>query len=87
MIVLLEEVEAWSLLMLASAVAIDNADLSNEAKEAIRHWRTERREGTAELAALTEDLNKALNRHIDAKMMRRIKSKGWYETAPAKVSI
>jgi hypothetical protein len=80
MIVMLEEPEAWSLMMLVSAIAIDNADLSNEAKEALRRWRSDRPEGSPGLAALTDDLNKALNSHIDAKFLRRVKNKGWYET-------
>jgi hypothetical protein len=81
MIVLLEEPEAWSLMMLASAVAIDNADLSEEAKDAIRRWRSERGENSPGLAKLTEDINRAMNKRIDAKFMRRIKSRGRYETA------
>lgn len=80
MIVLLEEPEAWSLMMLVSAVAIDNAEISNEAKEAIRRWRTDRNEGTPALSKLTDDLNRAMNAHLDAKFLRRVKSKGWYET-------
>ncbi|WP_322796205.1 hypothetical protein [Tepidiforma sp.] len=80
MIVLLEEPEAWSLMMLVSAVAVDNAGLSDEGKEAIRRWRSDRAEGTPMLSELTEALNKALNAHLDAKFMRRVKSKGWYET-------
>lgn len=80
MIVLLEEPEAWSLMMLVSAVAVDNAELSDEGKEAIRRWRTDRNEGSPQLAALTEKMNKALNAHLDAKFMRRVKNKGWYET-------
>ncbi len=80
MIVLLEEPEAWSLMMLVSAVAVDNADISEDGKAGIRRWRTDRREGSPELQKLTEDLNKALNAHLDAKFFRRVKSKGWYET-------
>jgi hypothetical protein len=80
MIVLLDEPEAWSLMMLISAVAVDNADLSDEGKEAIRRWRSERGEGSPLLADLTEELNRALNAHIDAQFTRRVKSKGWYET-------
>ncbi len=76
MIVLLEEPEAWSLMMLVSATAIDNAGISNPAKEAIRRWRTERNEKTAAMGALTEEINLALNRHIDAKFMRRVKLRG-----------
>ncbi len=76
MIVLFEEPEAWSLMMLVSAVAVDNADLSEEGKEAIRAWRNEIREGSDELAKLTDDLNVALNAHIDAKFVRRVKLRG-----------
>ncbi|MCY3881701.1 MAG: hypothetical protein F4Z77_02930 [Dehalococcoidia bacterium] len=80
MIVLLEEPESWSLMMLVSAVAIDNADISFEGKEAIRRWRSDHQEGTPELESLTEALNERLNSAIDAKLMRRVKSKGRYET-------
>ena len=80
MIVLLEEQESWSLMMLVSAVAIDNADISFEGKEAIRRWRSDLQEGSPELEALTEALNGRLNAAIDEKLMRRVKSKGRYET-------
>ena len=80
MIVLLEEPESWSLMMLVSAVAIDNADISVEGKEAIRRWRSDHQEGSPELDGLTEALNERLNGAIDAKLMRRVKSKGRYET-------
>ena len=80
MIVLLEEPESWSLMMLVSAVAIDNAEISFEGKEAIRRWRSDHQEGTPELESLTEALNDRLNSAIDAKLMRRVKSKGRYET-------
>jgi hypothetical protein len=75
-IVLLEEPETWSLLMLVSAVAIDNTDLSPEGKEAIRKWRSEQREGTAGLQALTDELNTAMNSHLDAKFLRRVQLGG-----------
>lgn len=80
MILYLEPPEAWSVLMLVSAVAIDNADLSEEGKEAIRRWRSERGEGSPELETLTEELSQALNAHIDEKLMRRVKNRGRYET-------
>lgn len=81
MIVMLEEAEAWSLMMLISAIAVDNAGISEEGKDAIRRWRSDRNEASQELAQLTDDLNVALNQHIDAKFMRRVKKKGgWYET-------
>lgn len=80
MILYLEPPEAWSVLMLVSAVAIDNADLSEEGKEAIRRWRSERGEASPELETLTEELSQALNAHIDEKLMRRVKNRGRYET-------
>ena len=76
MIVLFEEPEAWSLMMLVSAVAIDNADLSEEAKDQIRAWRSQRNEASPELKDLAEDINVALNSHIDSKFIRRVKSRG-----------
>ena len=76
MIVLLEEPEAWSLMMLVSAVTIDNAGISEEGKEAIRKWRSETPEKSAELLKLNESLNSALNATIDAKFLRRIKQTG-----------
>ncbi len=76
MIVLLEEQEAWSLMMLVTAVATDNADLSEEGKEAIRKWRGELREGSEALEELTDEMNDAMNTHIDSKFMRRVKSRG-----------
>jgi hypothetical protein len=81
MIVLFEAPETWSLMMLVSAIAIDNADISDEGKEAIRRWRSDRNEASSELGEITDALNKALNVHLDAKMLRRVKSRGWYETA------
>ncbi len=76
MIVLLEEPEAWSLMMLVSAVAIDNAGISEEAKEAIRRWRSDRNEKSPELKKLVDTLNTAMNATIDAKFMRRVKLAG-----------
>ena len=76
MIVLFEDPEAWSLMMLVSAVAIDNADLSDEARDQIRAWRSQRNESSPELKDLAEDINVALNSHIDSKFIRRVKSRG-----------
>lgn len=76
MIVLLEEAEAWSLMMLASAVAIDNAGVSDEGKEALRRWRSECREGSPGLGELTDAVNRAMNARIDAKLLRRVKTRG-----------
>jgi hypothetical protein len=76
MIVFLEDPETWSLMMLVSAVAIDNADISEEGKEAIKRWRSERPETSTEVSELTDEINKAINARVDAKFMRRIKTAG-----------
>jgi hypothetical protein len=76
MIVLMEHSEAWSLMMLASAIAMDNAEISAEGKEAIRLWRSEHREGSDALEELTEAINSALNGRLEAKTLRRVKSRG-----------
>ncbi|MFQ5380174.1 MAG: hypothetical protein ACE5EF_00935 [Dehalococcoidia bacterium] len=81
MIVMLEPVEAWSLMMLVSAVTIDSTNISEESKEAIRLWRANWNENSSEMEKLTDDINVALNAHLDAKLLRRIKSRGRYETA------
>ena len=46
MIVYLEEGEAWSMMMLMSAIAMDNADISDEARHELRLWQAEHKEGT-----------------------------------------
>lgn len=76
MIVLLQEQEAWSLMMLVSAVAIDNSGITEEGKEAIRRWRSERGEKSPALEDLTDALNAAMNAHIDTKFTRRRKVRG-----------
>jgi hypothetical protein len=80
MIVFLEEGEAWSTMMVISAVAMDNADISDDARHKLRLWQAEHKEGTKALEGLTEAMNNALNAHIDAQFTRRVKSKGRYET-------
>jgi hypothetical protein len=76
MIVFLEDPEAWSLMMLVSAVAIDNADISEDGKAAIRRWRSAHPETSPETSQITDEINKAINARVDAKFMRRIKTTG-----------
>lgn len=76
MIVLLEEPEVWSLMMLVSAVAVDNAELTEEGKEAIRRWRSARNDGSDALTELTDGVNGAMYKHLDDKFMRRVKTQG-----------
>lgn len=80
MIVFLEEGEAWSMMMLISAIAMDNAEISDEARHALRLWQSDHKEGTQALTELTDEVNSSLNAHIDAQFTRRVKAKGRYET-------
>ena len=80
MILYLEESEAWSIMMLVSAVAADNSDISTKATNAIKRWRSEHGEGSPQLAALTDALSETMNKHADQKFMRRVKSGGRQET-------
>jgi hypothetical protein len=57
---------------------LDQVDLSDEAKAALRRWRTDRNEGTAELAELVVSLNEALGTVLDERTQRLIRRKGWY---------
>jgi hypothetical protein len=68
-------------MMLVSAVAIDNADISDEAKEAIKRWRSDRNEQSQELKELADSVNAAINAHLEARFTRRIKSRGRYQTS------
>ncbi len=76
MIVLLEEPETWSLMMLISSQVIDNADISEDGKEAIRKWRSACNEKSIEMGKLTDAVNRSVNSRLDAKFMRRVKSTG-----------
>lgn len=73
MILYLEESEAWSVMMLVSAVASDSAELSPKAKDAIKRWRSDNKEGTQQLTELTEALSEALNKQAEGKFKRRVK--------------
>ena len=76
--VILEPDEAWSTVSLFVSQILDQVDLSDEAKAAIRRWRTDRADGTAEMADLTVSMNEVLGSILDERMTRLIRRKGWY---------
>ena len=76
--VILETDEAWSIMMLCVSQVLDQADLSDEAKNAIRRWRSERADGTGEMSELTVTMNEALGSVLDERTTRLIRRKGWY---------
>jgi hypothetical protein len=76
--IILEPDEAWSIMTLVVAQVLDQVELSDEGKTAIRRWRSEHHEGTVEVADLTVALNEVLGTTLDEKTTRLIRRKGWY---------
>ena len=78
MYVYLESDEAWSLMTTVVAAILDNAELSDEGKAAIKEWRSDRADGTVEMDDLMDELNETLNGALEEKFTRRIRRKGRY---------
>jgi len=76
--IILEPDEAWSIMTLVVSQVLDQVELSDEGKVAIRRWRSERNEGTGEISDLTMALNEVLGTTLDEKTTRLIRRKGWY---------
>jgi hypothetical protein len=76
--VILEPDEAWSIMSLVVSQVLDQVDLSDEGRAAIRKWRQERNEGTAEISELTVSMNESLGSVLDERTARLIRRKGWY---------
>ena len=76
--VILEPDEAGTIMSIVVSQILDQVDLSDEAKAVLKRWRTERGEGTAELADLTVTLNESLGTVLDERTTRLIRRKGWY---------
>jgi len=76
--VILETDEAWSIMMLVVSQVLDQVDLSDDAKKAVRAWRSDRADGTGEMSDLTVSMNEALGSVLDERTTRLIRRKGWY---------
>jgi len=76
--VVLETDEAWSLMTLITAYVIDHSGISQDGKQQVRRWRTDRAEGTVEMDRLAVAMNQALGTFIDEKMSRLVRKKGRY---------
>lgn len=79
--VILDADESWSLMTLISSYVIDKSGVSQDGKQAIRKWRTDRAEGTALMAQLSVSVNEALGTFLEEKTTRSIKRKGRYVTS------
>jgi len=76
--VILESDEAWSIMSLVVSQVLDQVELSDEARAALRKWRTNREDGTGEMADLTVSMNEAIGTVLDERTTRLIRRKGWY---------
>jgi hypothetical protein len=74
--IVIETEEAWALMTLITGYVIDKSGVSQDGKQTIRKWRTDRAIGTVEMADLTIALNEALGTHVDEKTTRKIHTRG-----------
>ena len=82
--VILELDEAWSLMTIITSYVVDKAGVSQEGKQAVRRWRTDRASGTVEMDRLALALNEALGTYLDEKTARVIRQKGRYQSVREK---
>ena len=76
--IILEPEEAWSIVALVVSQVLDQVELSDEGKAAVRRWRSDHNEGSVEIAELTVSLNEVLGTTLDDKTTRLIRRKGRY---------
>ncbi len=76
--VILEPDEAWGIMTLVVSQVLDQVELSDEGRAAVRRWRSDQNEGTAEMADLTMAMNETLGTTLDERTTRLIRRKGWY---------
>jgi len=73
--VIIEQGEAWSLMMLITSYAVDNSGFSQDGKQKLRRWRSDRAEGTVEMADLAVAMNETLGTYIDEQTNRQIRGR------------
>ena len=77
---ILDTDEAWSIMSLIVSQVLDQAELSDEGTAAVRHWRSDRVEGTGEMSELTVTMNEALGTSLDERTQKLIRRKGWWQS-------
>jgi len=70
--------EANSLMSVITSYVIDHAGLSQDGKQRIRKWRTDRAAGSTGMAGLADAMNRALGAYIEEKTDRQVRRKGRY---------
>jgi hypothetical protein len=78
--IILEVDEAWSLMSVITSYVIDKGGLSQDGKQAVRRWRTDRASGTVEMDKLAVAMNEAVGTYLDEKTTRMIRQKGRYQS-------
>lgn len=79
--VVLDVDEAWSLMSIITSYVIDQGGMSQDGKQKVRRWRTNRAEGTVEMDDLAVAVNEAMGSYLDEKMTRLIRRRGRYITS------
>ncbi len=79
--IILDEEEGWSLLLLVVAQVLDQVELSEDTRTALKEWRYGLKEGTDEMLAFTTAMNGALGNKIDEELSRMIRRRDYYRRA------
>ena len=82
--IVLDSDEAWSLMTTITGYIIDHSGVSQDGKQKVRRWRTERAEGTVEMDELAVAMNEALGTHMDERFSRLIRRRGRYISTKGK---
>ncbi len=82
--IILELDEAWSLMSTITSYLIDKSGVSQDGKQVVRRWRTDRASGTVEMNRLAIALNEALCTYLDDKTARMVRQKGRYQSVREK---
>jgi len=82
--IILELDEAWSLMSVITSYVIDHSGLSQDGKQTVKRWRTDRASGTVEMDRLAIAINEALGTYLDEKTARMVRQKGRYQSVREK---
>lgn len=75
---ILDDDEAWSLMTIVASFVIDHGGVSQDGKQKLRRWRSDRAEGSQEMGELVAGMNKALGTFLGEQTNRQVRSKGRY---------
>jgi len=78
--VVLDPDEVATMMSAVTSNIIDNSGISQDAKRAIRNWRSERAPGSVQMADLAEAVNEALGALVAENTTRIVRRRGQYST-------